>query len=192
LGASTRARAWYILPLGLGTFASGARVILDGGLPAFVITAGGIAAAGTTVTLLALFMHNASYSASPNQLRHSNIFGRQRTWPRAYLDRVVMRTVNIGQGPLRRCIFLSSDGTDICTIPTQIYDPAAVTELCEVLGLGIDENPVTLTGRQLRAEFPTIVSWREANALWVGLGIAFVIVVGAGVGVLLVAVLTGW
>jgi hypothetical protein len=72
------------------------------------------------------------------------------------------------------------------------FDRAALDALCGVLGLPIDQNPATLTGRQFRTEFPKALSWWEANALLVGLGIAFLIVAAVVVAVLLVSALSMW
>jgi hypothetical protein len=190
--ASLKVRLAFFAPLAISALAFTARSLLGGGLGAVVTGGCGIAVACLTAALYALFLRNVAYSARPDHLQRSNIFGCQRTWRRVDLDRAVVRTVNIGQGPIERCAFLGLDGTAVATIAMPFFDRAALDALCGVLGLPIDQNPATLTGRQFRTEFPKALSWWEANALLVGLGIAFLIVAAVVVAVLLVSALSMW
>jgi hypothetical protein len=151
------------------------------------LSRGGIGAAGAVamvlvlvvflVSYLALYLRNFSVFAGHGYFGKTDAMGRRHTWPRETLDRVVLRTVNFGQGANPRYMLISTDGTPLILFSPRMFDPVATDALFRRLSMNVDARDEVQGPAELRREFPKAVPLWAVHPRLLGLGLVLGFVV---------------
>jgi hypothetical protein len=99
--------------MALGLLAWTLRLVSRGGIGAAGAVAIVLLLAAFLVSYIALYLRNFSVFAGQGYFGKTDALGRRRIWPREMLDRVVLRTVNFGQGANPRYMLMSTDGAPL-------------------------------------------------------------------------------